>query len=72
MLAVLRDHSGEWVDGMDLMNAAVGGTRAGGRIEELRKAGWNIESRPDPRPYIAPWQYRLIERPVQLTLESAA
>lgn len=74
IFAYLAARPNEWVAGMELMTAEVGGTRAGGRIEELRKAGHRIESRPDPLRRSAVWQYRLIVpvKPEQLTLEDVA
>jgi hypothetical protein len=70
---VLRDHANEWVSGMTLI-AAGAGTRFGGRIEELRKAGHNIESRRDPSG-AAVWEYRLVipdVAPGQVALWDAA
>jgi hypothetical protein len=56
---VLRDHANEWISGNTLV-AAGAGYRFGGRIEELRKAGHAIESRPDPTHKSAVWEYRLV------------
>lgn len=50
---------GEWVPGMEIMNAQCGGSRGGGRIYELRKEGFSIDTRPDPDPMVSPSQYRL-------------
>jgi hypothetical protein len=55
---VLRENANSWVSGNSLV-AAGAGYRFGGRIEELRKAGHNIESRRDPSG-AAVWEYRLI------------
>jgi len=59
---------GQWVYGSELLSWEVGGSRYSARIEELRKAGHHIESRPDPRPSHALWQYRLLtgEQPAPL------
>jgi hypothetical protein len=52
---------------------AVGGFRYGGRIEELRKLGHNIEGRPDPSRRTRVWQYRWIApEPVQQTMGLAS
>jgi hypothetical protein len=56
---VLRDNANAWTSGNTLV-AAGAGYRFGGRIEELRKAGHTIESRPDPTHKSAVWEYRLV------------
>jgi hypothetical protein len=56
---VLRENANEWISGNTLV-AAGAGYRFGGRIEELRKAGHTIESRPDPTHKSAVWEYRLV------------
>jgi hypothetical protein len=56
---VLRDNANTFVSGNTLV-AAGAGYRFGGRIEELRKAGHTIESRPDPTHKSAVWEYRLV------------
>lgn len=53
----LRDHANQWVNGMDLI-AAGAGTRYGGRIEELRKAGHTILSRRNEKSAV--WDYMLV------------
>lgn len=63
VLNALRERRGEWVPGMQIMNAEVGGTRAGGRIHELIAEGHVIESRPDPTGQSAVWQYRYVSGP---------
>ena len=70
VLRYLQAHANSWVPGMELMNAEVGGTRAGGRIEELRKAGHNIKSRPSKRSAV--WEYMYVdERQLSLFREVA-
>jgi hypothetical protein len=65
----LQAAEGAWVSGLALYTPDVGGLRYGGRIEELRKAGHNIEGRPDPSRRTRVWQYRYIApEPVQLEL----
>ena len=59
VLVYLQARANQWTPGMELMNAEVGGTRAGGRIEELRKAGHNIQSRPSKRSAV--WEYMLVD-----------
>lgn len=61
VLQRLQATPGVWVPGMELMNAQVGGTRAGGRIFELRREGYTIEERRDPEHRSAVSQYRLVE-----------
>ncbi len=60
ILDLLYDAGGQWVYGSALLSWEVGGSRYSARIEELRKSGHHIESRPDPRPDHALWQYRLL------------
>lgn len=62
VLRVLQSHRGQWVDGPDLANAAVGGSEGLKRLRELRAAGWMIEKRKHPDPRRTIWQYRLVER----------
>jgi len=66
-LIYLQRFAGQWVPGLELMNAEVGGIRAGARIFELRREGWPIEERRDPQHRSAVSQYRL-SRPAQLDL----
>jgi hypothetical protein len=56
---VLRENANQFVSGNTLV-AAGAGYRFHGRIEELRKAGHTIESRPDPTHKSAVWEYRLV------------
>ena len=71
VLRYLQAHSNEWIPGMALMNAEVGGTRAGGRIHELRQMGYVIENRPSK--YSAVHEYRLVdERQTTLGFDEAA
>ena len=69
VLRYLQAHANSWVAGMELMNAEVGGTRAGGRIHELRKEGWVIENRPSK--YSAVHEYKLVDER-QMSLFDAA
>jgi hypothetical protein len=55
ILKLLTDAQGSWVGGSAVM--AVGGSRFGGRIEELREAGYKIEGKRNER--YALWDYRL-------------
>jgi hypothetical protein len=48
----------QWVPGMEIMSKEVGGTRAGGRILELRQAGHLIERRPSKTSAVH--EYRLV------------
>ena len=59
VLRYLQAHANHWTPGMELMNAEVGGTRAGGRIHELRKEGWVIERRLSKRSAVH--EYRLVD-----------
>ena len=43
VLALLQSPAGQWRSTLELQ--AVGGTRAGARVHELRAAGWRIECR---------------------------
>lgn len=71
VLRYLQAHANSWVAGMEIMNAEVGGTRAGGRILELRREGYVIERRPSK--YSAVHEYRLVdERQTTLGFEEAA
>lgn len=58
VLELLREAGGSWVRGAELLHPAVGGSRFGARILELRKRGYNIERRSDPKSAIH--QYRLV------------
>lgn len=67
VLARLRAAGGAYVRGLDLASPDVGGLRFGGRIHELRHDyGYVIERRSDPKSAVD--QYRLVEKPEQLTL----
>ena len=57
-LDYLKEHRGNWVSGLELMNHWVGGLRAGARIYELRREGWRIETRPSKTSDVG--EYRLI------------
>ena len=59
VLSVLGTHANRWVSGKTLVDAG-GGWRFGARIDELRKAGHVIESRPDPEHRSAIHEYRLV------------
>jgi hypothetical protein len=56
---VLRERANEWTSGNTLV-AAGSGYRYSARIEELRKDGHTIESRPDPTGLSKIWEYRLV------------
>lgn len=58
VLDLLREAGGAWVRGAELLHPAVGGSRFGARILELRKRGYAIERRTDPKSAIH--QYRLV------------
>lgn len=65
-IEILRRHKGLWVNREAL--AAVGGARFGGRIEEARKLGYEIETR-----YHGPAsQYRLMNEPAGPQYEACA
>lgn len=57
VLRYLQARPNIYVPGMELMNAEVGGTRAGARMEELKKEGHDIRSRPSKRSAV--WEYML-------------
>ena len=59
-LRVLQAANGGWVSGRDL--AEVAGFRFGGRLQDLRDAGWTIESRPAQMSKSKVWEYRLQQR----------
>lgn len=60
ILQILQANKNEWVNGDRLATAQTGGNRFGARLEELRKDGWQIESRRNPDPRVAQWQYKLV------------
>lgn len=64
----LRAADGAWLSGNAL--ADVSGWRFGGRIHELRQAGYVIERRSSKRSAVD--EYRLVEKPQQLTLGVAS
>jgi len=66
VLRYLQARPNQWVAGMELMNAEVGGTRAGGRIHELRLEGHHIERRASRRSAVH--EYRYVAPAVQETL----
>lgn len=70
VLHYLQARPNQWTPGMELMNAEVGGTRAGGRILDLRADGHQIESRPSKRSAV--WEYRYVPKDEQLTLLDVA
>lgn len=59
VLAYLREHSGQWVDAVELTLPEVGGFAGTRRMRELRDAGWSIETRPKPGETNT-WQHRLL------------
>lgn len=66
-LARLRAANGGWVGSVALSMPDAGGLRFGGRLMEIRQAGYVIEKRPIP--HRSTWEYRLVEAgPVQLEL----
>ena len=69
VLRYLQARANQWTPGMELMNAEVGGTRAGGRIHELREMGYIIEARPSKRSAV--FEYRLVDER-QMSLFDAA
>ena len=69
VLRYLQAHANTWIPGLELMNAEVGGTRAGGRIHELREMGYVIEARPSKRSAV--FEYRLVDER-QMSLFDAA
>lgn len=62
----LRARANEWVPGLELMNAEVGGIRAGARIYELRQEGVQIERRSSKRSEVD--EYRLVMEQLVLPL----
>jgi biotin operon repressor len=65
----LRAADGAWVSGNRL--ADVGGYRFGGRLYELRQMGYTIERRSAPNGSAVD-EYRLVEQPVQQTMDLAS
>ena len=70
VLARLMASEGQWVAGRELFGPDVGGIRYTARIFDLRRDGWVIEKRPDPRSSVPQW--RLVPQDRQLTLEDVA
>lgn len=68
-LLLLRAADQGWVSGNRL--AEVAGYRFGGRLFELRQEGYTIERRSAPNGNAVD-EYRLIEKPVQQSLELVA
>ena len=68
-LALLRSVDGAWISGNRL--AQVAGYRYGGRLYELRQAGYIIERRSAPNGSAVD-EYRLVEQPVQTTMGLAS
>ena len=60
ILGILQNNKNQWVNGDNLATVDTGGNRFGARLEELRNEGWSIESRRNPDPRIAQWQYKLV------------
>lgn len=60
VLAFLRSHSNDWVDGPDIANAEVGGSEGLKRLRELRADGHNILMRAHPDPKRDIHQYQLV------------
>lgn len=58
-LRYLTAHANQWVPGLELMNQYVGGLRAGARIYELRKDGYDIQSRTSRTSDVD--EYRLVQ-----------
>jgi hypothetical protein len=57
----LRLARGEWVSGVELATAEVGGSEGLKRLRELRAMGYPIEERPHPDAGRSSWQYRIVE-----------
>jgi hypothetical protein len=57
----LRLAKGEWVSGVELATAEVGGSEGLKRLRELRAMGYPIEERPHPDAGRSSWQYRIVE-----------
>ncbi|MCA1572504.1 MAG: hypothetical protein LC798_19830 [Chloroflexi bacterium] len=69
-LAALRAADGQWLSGNRIADAA--GYRFGGRLYELRhQYGYVIERRSAPNGNSTD-EYRLVEKPVQQTMELAS
>lgn len=60
VLAYLRERYGQWVDAPELATQDVGGFAGTRRMRELRKMGWNIETRQHPE-ITNLWQHRLVD-----------
>lgn len=60
VLEVLKARLGEWVDGTELANEAVGGSEGLKRLRELKADGWLIQKREHPAPGKDIYQYRLV------------
>lgn len=59
VLEYLQQRPNTWVPGLELMNAEVGGLRAGARLYELRLEGHDIIRRPDPASAVHQYMLRL-------------
>ncbi|HXS47772.1 MAG TPA: hypothetical protein VN756_09960 [Solirubrobacterales bacterium] len=59
VLAKLKAHAGEWVNGVDLANEQVGGSEGLKRLRELKREGWLIQMRKSPAQGSDQFQYRL-------------
>lgn len=68
-LALLRSTDGAWISGNRI--AEVAGYRFGGRLFELRQAGFRIERRSAPNGSPVD-EYRLLEKPVQQSMDLAS
>lgn len=69
VLDYLMAHKNQWVPGIELMNQYVGGLRAGARMYDLRREGWNIRRSADPNSDVDRYMLVIAEKPVQLTVE---
>lgn len=62
VLLYLQAHKDDWVDGVDLAHAAIGGSEGLRRVRDLRAEGHRIERRRHPDPARDIYQYRLVDR----------
>lgn len=69
VLEYLQARPNEWVPGLELMNAQVGGLRAGARMFELTEDGYDIQSRSSKTSDVYEYMLVVDEKPVQLTVE---
>ena len=59
VLDYLSAHQGEWVNGTELANEAVGGSEGLRRVRDLRNDGYNVLQRRHPDPQRSVYQYLL-------------